>query len=99
VPPEGPRITGLRELHVPPILATDLTATRGRYLLLFLAVSASWAGVPFIGAATISMAAAAASQGQLNMVAVIIVAAVAAVAGDWEGSSATASGLQGSRSN
>ncbi len=64
-----------------PILATDLAANWYRYLLLFLAVVASWAGVPFIGAATISLAAAAASQGQLDLAAVIVVAAVAGEVG------------------
>jgi membrane-associated protein len=71
----------LTVLSVSPILAADLAANWGRYLLLFLAVSASWAGVPFIGAATISLAAAAASQGQLNLAAVIVIASVAGEVG------------------
>ena len=64
-----------------PILAADLAESWSRYLFLFLAVAASWAGVPFVGAATISLAAAAASQGQLNLAAVIIVASVAGEVG------------------
>jgi len=42
-----------------------------QYLLLFLAVTASWAGVPFIGTAAAGAAAVAASQGRLNLAAVI----------------------------
>jgi membrane protein DedA with SNARE-associated domain len=47
------------------------------YLALFLAVAASWAGVPMIGSAALGAAAVGASQGNLNLVAVLIIAAVA----------------------
>jgi len=51
------------------------------YLLLFLAVMASWAGVPGIGAAALGAAGVAASQGNLNLAAVVIVATVAGEVG------------------
>ena len=51
------------------------------YLLLFLAVAASWAGVPFVGAAGLGAAAVAASQGRLNLAVVIAVATVAGEVG------------------
>ncbi len=46
------------------------------YLLLFLAVVASWAGVPAIGTAAIGAAAVGASQGNLNLAAVIVIGAI-----------------------
>ena len=59
------------------LLAAELANTWWHYLLLFLAVTASWAGVPFIGAAAVGAAAVAASQGQLDLAAVMVVATVA----------------------
>jgi membrane protein DedA with SNARE-associated domain len=47
------------------------------YVVLFVAVAASWAGVPFVGATALGAAAVAASQGQLDIVAVLIVATLA----------------------
>jgi membrane protein DedA with SNARE-associated domain len=44
---------------------------------LFVAVAASWAGVPFIGATVAGAAGVAASQGSLDLAAVIIVATAA----------------------
>jgi membrane protein DedA with SNARE-associated domain len=52
-----------------------------QYLLLFLAVAASWAGVPVIGATALGAAAVAASQGGLNLALVIGVATVAGEVG------------------
>jgi membrane protein DedA with SNARE-associated domain len=51
------------------------------YAVLFVAVAASWAGVPFIGAAVAGAAGLAASQGQLDLAAVIIVATAAGEVG------------------
>jgi len=51
------------------------------YVGLFLAVTASWAGVPAIGAAALGAAAISASQGQLDLTAVILVATVAGEVG------------------
>jgi membrane protein DedA with SNARE-associated domain len=56
-----------------------------QYLLLFLAVTASWAGVPFIGTAALGVAAVAASQGKLDLAAVIVVSVVAGEAGGLGG--------------
>ena len=52
-----------------------------QYLLLFLAVAASWAGVPFLGATALGAAAVAASQGHLNLAVVVAVATVAGEVG------------------
>jgi membrane protein DedA with SNARE-associated domain len=52
-----------------------------QYLLLFLAVAASWAGVPFIGATALGAAAVAASQGRLNLAVVVAVATLAGEVG------------------
>ena len=64
-----------------------LAATAGfastwwEYIVLFLAVTASWAGVPFIGAAALSAAGVAASQGRLNLLAVVLVSTAAGEVG------------------
>ena len=52
-------------------MAAGLGSTWWQYLLLFLAVAASWAGVPAIGTAALGAAAVAASQGKLNLAAVL----------------------------
>jgi len=54
----------------------NLATTWWAYILLFLVVTASWAGVPFVGATGVTAAAVAASQGRLNLAAVIVVATV-----------------------
>lgn len=46
------------------------------YLALLLAVTASWAGVPAIGSAAVGAAAVGASQGNLNLIVVLVVAVV-----------------------
>ena len=56
-------------------------ATWWEYLLLFVAVAASWAGVPFIGATALGAAAVAASQGRLNLAVVVGVATLAGEVG------------------
>ena len=65
------------------VLATAGVAvdTWWQYLLLFVAVTASWAGVPFIGATALGAAAVAASQGRLNLAVVVGVATVAGEVG------------------
>jgi membrane protein DedA with SNARE-associated domain len=67
------------------MMAAGLGSTWWQYLLLFLAVAASWAGVPVIGAAALGAAAVAASQGGLDLAAVIAVAAIAGEAGGLGG--------------
>ncbi|HXA33677.1 MAG TPA: hypothetical protein VNV87_15595 [Acidimicrobiales bacterium] len=47
------------------------------YVLLFVAVMVSWAGVPLVGSAALGAAAVGASQGNLNIAAVIVIAAIA----------------------
>lgn len=51
----------------------------------FLAVAASWAGVPVIGTASLGAAAVAASQQKLQLTAVIVVAVVAGEVGGLGG--------------
>lgn len=63
------------------MVAVGLGSTWWLYLLLFLAVGASWAGMPVIGTACLVAAAVAASQDRLNLAAVIVVAVVAGEAG------------------
>ena len=63
------------------MMAAGLGSTWWQYLLLFLAVAASWAGVPFIGTAALGAAAVAASQRRLDLTAVIVVATMAGEVG------------------
>lgn len=64
------------------LATTGLAAdTWWQYLLLFLAVGLSWAGVPAIGTAALGAAGVAASQGRLNLAAVVLVATLAGEAG------------------
>lgn len=51
------------------------------YVLLFLAVMVSWAGVPLVGSAALGAAAVGASQGNLNLAVVIVIAAIAGEVG------------------
>ena len=66
-------------------MAASLASTWWQYLLLFLAVAASWAGVPAIGTAALGTAAVAASQHKLDPAAVIVVAVLAGEAGGLGG--------------
>jgi membrane protein DedA with SNARE-associated domain len=63
------------------MVATIGLADVGEEVLLFLAVAASWAGVPAIGAAALTAAAVAASRGQLEFAAVLVVSTVAGEVG------------------
>jgi membrane-associated protein len=54
-------------------------------VVLFLAVAASWAGVPAIGATALGAAGAAASVGDLNLAVVIVVSTVAGEVGGLVG--------------
>lgn len=65
-------------------MSTLAVASQGswwQYLVVFLAVTASWAGVPFVGATAATGAAIAASQGQFNLALVLLVVAVAGEVG------------------
>jgi membrane protein DedA with SNARE-associated domain len=55
------------------------------YVGLFLAVAASWAGVPCIGATALGAAGVAASQGTLDLWLVVVVATAAGEAGGLVG--------------
>ena len=66
-------------------MVAGLGSTWWQYLLLFLAVAASWAGVPAIGTAALGAAAVAASQDKLDLAAVIVVAVLAGEAGGLAG--------------
>ncbi len=69
--------------HLDALVSTTSGGAPGvAYVLLFLAVTASWVGTPFIGAAALGAAGAAASQGRLT---IYVVLAVAAVAGEVGG--------------
>ena len=67
------------------VVATSASSARTgnwwEYLLLFLAVVASWAGVPAIGSAAVAAAAVGASQGKLNLAVVIVIASIAGEVG------------------
>ena len=62
-----------------------LGSTWWQYLLLFLGVAASWAGVPLIGTTALGTAAIAASQRRLDLAAVVVVSVVAGEAGGLAG--------------
>ena len=66
-------------------MVAGLGGTWWQYLLLFLAVAASWAGVPVVGTAGLGAAAVAASQQKLQLTAVIVVAVVAGEVGGLGG--------------
>jgi membrane protein DedA with SNARE-associated domain len=51
------------------------------YAVLVLAVIASWAGVPAIGSAAVAAAAVGASQGELNLVVVVVLSTIAGEVG------------------
>lgn len=56
-----------------------------QYLLLLLAVAASWAGVPLIGTAALGAAAVAVSQRRLDLAVVIVVSVLAGEVGGLGG--------------
>ena len=66
-------------------MVAGLGSTWWQYLLLFFAVAASWAGVPLVGTAALGAAGVAASQGKLDLAAVIVVSVIAGEAGGLGG--------------
>jgi membrane protein DedA with SNARE-associated domain len=52
-----------------------------QYIVVFLAVAASWAGVPAVGATALAAAGVAASQGDLNLAVVITISTAAGEVG------------------
>ena len=63
------------------LMAALAHAGVGGYLILYLAVAASWIGIPIVGAGALAAAGVLASDGELNIWLVIIVAWVAASTG------------------
>ena len=61
--------------------SSDAGSNWWEYLVLFFAVIASWAGVPAIGSTAAAAAAVGASQGNLNLAAVIAVSVIAGEVG------------------
>jgi len=66
-------------------MAAGLGSSWWQYLLLFLAVAASWAGVPAIGTAALGAAGVAASQRRLDLAAVIVISVIAGEIGGLAG--------------
>ena len=63
------------------LAAVDVAGSWWTYLGLFVAVAASWAGVPFVGATALGAAGVAASQGNLDLWLVVAVATLGGEAG------------------
>jgi len=63
------------------LASVDIAGSWWQYAALFVAVAASWAGVPFIGATALGAAGVAASQGKLNLALVVGVSTVAGEVG------------------
>src|SRR5260370_32874164 len=57
------------------------------YLVIFALVTLGWAGIPGIGATVLGAATALASQGRLNITAVLLVAVIAVEDGGTAGDS------------
>jgi membrane protein DedA with SNARE-associated domain len=70
-----------------PLAAAGSSVSDGflTYLAIFALVMIGWAGIPGIGATVLGAATLAASQGRLNIVAVLIVAILAVEAGGMAG--------------
>jgi membrane-associated protein len=59
----------------------SFASTWWEYVVLFIGVAASWAGVPFVGAAALGAAGVAASQGRLDLPLVVVVSTAAGEVG------------------
>jgi membrane protein DedA with SNARE-associated domain len=70
-----------------PLAATDTSSTLSAwaYLVVFAAAAAGYMGVPFVATAVIGTAAVLASQGKLNIAAVLVVAAIGCEVGGLGG--------------
>jgi membrane-associated protein len=65
-------------------LAVAQTGITG-YVVLFLAVAASWIGIPIVGAGVLAAAGVLASEGELNIWLVLVVATAGACSGGFAG--------------
>jgi membrane protein DedA with SNARE-associated domain len=66
-------------------MIADIANTTLLYFLVFVGVTAAWAGVPFIGAVAAGAAGIAAADGQLSLVGAVIIVAVAGEIGGLAG--------------
>jgi membrane protein DedA with SNARE-associated domain len=64
----------------------------GGYVVLYIGVAASWIGIPIIGAGVLAAAGVLASEGELNIWIVIVVATAAAWMGDMSATIADGGG-------
>ena len=73
--------------HPLTVLIVDAVARAGvgGYVILYLGVAASWVGVPIVGAGVLAAAGVLASEGELDLWLVIVVATVAAWTGGYVG--------------
>jgi membrane-associated protein len=67
------------------LASVDIAGSWWQYVALFVAVAASWAGVPFVGATALGAAGVAASQGRLNLALVVGVSTLAGEVGGLTG--------------
>jgi membrane protein DedA with SNARE-associated domain len=67
------------------MIASVVGAGLGDYVILYLAVAASWIGIPIVGASALAAAGVLASEGELNLELVILVATFAAWTGGYVG--------------
>jgi membrane protein DedA with SNARE-associated domain len=71
------------------MIAAVAPAGLGGYVILYLAVAAAWIGIPIVGAGALAAAGVLASESELNLWLVIVVATFAAwtggYGGDWFG--------------
>jgi membrane protein DedA with SNARE-associated domain len=72
-------------MHLPADSGPPSALGTWAYLVLFAAAAAGYMGIPLIGTAVIGFAAVLASQGRLNIVAVLVVAAVGCEVGGLGG--------------
>jgi membrane protein DedA with SNARE-associated domain len=74
-------------VHVHLLAATSSSSPLGAwaYLVIFAAAAGGYMGIPLIGAGVIGFAGALASQGRLNIVAVLVVAAIGCEVGGLGG--------------
>ena len=63
-------------LHLIAADSTDSAGVWWEYVILFVAVLASWAGIPMIGSVALAAGAAAASQGNLNLALVVVLSVI-----------------------
>ena len=67
------------------MIATVAQTGIGGYVILYLSVAASWVGIPIIGAGVLAAAGILASEGELSIWLVLLVATVAAWTGGYLG--------------